>query len=173
MTKIFSVDAETDGLYGKVWAIGAVVLETDDDVSRELARFEGQINSDVVTDLWVRENIVGLFQLTQYLDRGRLLNAFWDFWMEHKKDAICLADFGAPVEAALFRACVELDPEQRTWEGPYPLHELGTALLCGGRDPDIDRRKFGGMPNLVQHDPVDDALAAAHCWHRLVICRQR
>ena len=102
--------------------------------------------------------------LPRYDSRDELLDAFWDFWMENKEDALCVADFGAPVEAGLFRACVELSPELRTWQGPYPMHELGTALLLAGFDPDINRRELARRPDLVQHDPVDDAIAAAICW---------
>ena len=130
--------------------------------------FDGMIDPAALTDPWVRENIVPVVDLPVYPNRVALLNAFWDFWMLHKKDAICLADFGAPVEAGLFRACVELDPQARTWEGPYPMHELGTALLLNGIDVDVNRREMAGRDDLVQHDPVDDAIAAALCWRKIV-----
>ena len=130
----------------------------------ELARFAGQIEGDRVKDPWVSENIVPVVDLPRFDIRIDLLNAFWDFWMANKANALCVADFGAPVEAGLLRACVGLDPGKRTWEGPYPMHELGTALLLSGNDPDLNRREFIDRPNLVQHDPVDDALTAGLCW---------
>lgn len=162
-TKLFSVDAETNGLYGKVWAIGAVVMDPDgqDDV------FAGMIDPAVVTDPWVRENIVPVVKLPVFDSYEDLLEGFWSFWLQHRDDSLCLSDFGAPVEAALFRACIERDLESRMWLGPYPMHELGTALLLAGQDPDVNRREFAGKPDLVQHDPVDDAIAAAYCWKRL------
>jgi hypothetical protein len=61
---------------------------------------------------------------------------------------------------------VEHDHEARMWLGPYPMHELGTALLLAGVDPDVNRRELAGRPDLVQHDPVDDAIAAALCWRK-------
>jgi hypothetical protein len=160
--KLFSVDAETDGLYGVVWAIGAVVV----DESGNDAVFAGQVNPDIVTDPWVRENIVPVVDLPRFTSRA-LLNEFWNFWMEHRDGALCLADFGAPVEAGLFRTCVEMDLKDRMWNGPYPMHELGTALLLKGYDPDINRRELAGRDDLVQHDPVDDAIAAALCWQKI------
>ena len=163
--KLFSFDAETDGLYGKAWAIGAVVL---DEQGVGSARFAGQLRPDVVSDPWVREHIVPVVDLPLHKTRENLLDRFWGFWMEHKDGATCLADFGAPVEAGLFRACVELDPPGRTWEGPYPMHELGTALLLNGIDVDVNRREMAGRDDLVQHDPVDDAIAAALCWRKIV-----
>lgn len=61
-----------------------------------------------------------------------------------------------------------MDLENRMWNGPYPMHELGTALLVTGHDPDINGRELAGRDDLVQHDPVDDAIAAALCWHKIV-----
>lgn len=160
--RIFSADAETDGLYGPVWAIGAHWMDGD-----SIATFKGQLNPAVVTDPWVREHVVPVVDLPRYGSRTDLLNAFWAFWMAHKKGADAVGDFDYPVETDLFRACVELDLSARQWEGPYPLHELATALLKAGHDPHVDRREFCGRLDLVPHDPVDDALASALCWRKV------
>jgi hypothetical protein len=160
--RIFSVDAESDGLYGPVWAIGAVVL----DGMETVAEFKGQIDPTTVTDEWVRANIVPVVDLPRHPSRDDLLDSFWAFWMEHREGILCVGDFGAPVEAALFRACVEVDLSGRMWNGPYPMHELGTALLLAGIDPDVNRREMAGVDGLVQHDPYDDALAAGLCWQK-------
>jgi hypothetical protein len=161
VTRVFSFDAETDGLYGAPWAVGACVLDAE---GRIAASFAGQLDAAVVTDSWVRENVVPVVDLPRYPDRSTLLDAFWSFWMEYRDDVLCVADFGAPVEAGLFRACVELDPAARMWNGPYPLHELGTALLVAGFDPDVDRREMSGRPDLAPHDPLADAVASGLCW---------
>jgi len=169
---VFSVDAETDGLYGHVWAIGAVVLDGAD----EVARFAGQLDPDDtrfppfrrgVTDPWVREHIVPVVDLPRFASHRLLIEAFWGFWMEHRESSIAVADFGAPVEAGLFRVCVAQDEQARMFQGPYPLHELGTALLLAGLDPDCDRRGMSGRLDLVPHDPVDDALASGLCWQMI------
>jgi hypothetical protein len=165
MTEIFSFDAETDGLYGPVWAIGAVVYDDADGVTDA---FSGQLDPGVVTDSWVRDHIVPVVHLPRYDHRDQLLDAFWAFWEKHRLYARCVADFGAPVEAGLFRACIERDLPGRQWSGPYPMHELGTALLLAGVDPDVNRREYARAPHLVPHDPVDDAVAAALCWNRAV-----
>lgn len=169
MARLFSFDAETDGLYGPVWAIGAVVYDLDDDGDGVVDSFAAQIDpGEFVTDQWVRDNIVPVVDLPCCGSREELLDAFWEFWLRYRNDARCLADFGAPVEAGLFRACVERDPVNRTWLGPYPMHELGTALLLAGEDVDVDRREYAEAPHLIQHDPVDDAVAAALCWRKAV-----
>jgi hypothetical protein len=166
VTMIFSFDAETDGLYGPVWAIGAVIIRPGGVIETV---FSGQLDPtpDVVTDPWVREHIVPVVKLPLYQSRSHLLDAFWAVWTQYREQVIAVADFGTPVEAGLFRACIDLDREARQWQGPYPLHELGTALLLNGVDVDVDRREFAGRGYLVQHDPVDDAKAAGLCWQKL------
>lgn len=159
--KIFSVDAESDGLYGEIWAIGACVYDTS---GPDIEGFAGQIDQKFVSDPWVLENIVPVVDLPRFETGLDLLNAFWDFWMAHRDSSLCVVDFGAPVEAFLFRCAVGINPAARTWHGPYPMHELGTALLLAGEDPDVNRREYIGRPDLVTHNPYDDALAAALCW---------
>jgi hypothetical protein len=163
LTTIFTVDAETDGLYGPVWAIGAHILGVSG-ISHKV--FKGQLNSDVVTDPWVRSNIVPVVDLPRYDSRADLLNAFWVFWDDEYPWREAVADVGAPVEAGLFRAAVELDRERREWSGPYPLHEVATRLADAGVDPKVDRREFSGRLDLTPHDPADDALASGLCWFK-------
>jgi hypothetical protein len=171
--KIFSFDAETDGLYGPVWAIGAVLMEGDGSDADLIWAGMVEPTEAVVSDPWVRENVVTYVLASQwrfhkFVSREDLLNSFWAFWMEHRDESLALADCGTPVEAGLFRACIELDLENRIWQGPKPLHELATALLLAGYDPwETDRRELSGRTDLVQHDPVDDAIAAALCWQNL------
>ena len=165
--KIFCFDAETDGLYGEVWAIGAVVLD-DDMVTHS---FGYRLDADVVTDPWVRRCVVPAVvgHIGTAESREQMLDGFWEFWTEHRDDALAVADFGAPVEAGLFRACVELDRENRQWLGPYPLHELGTALLAAGVDPDVDRRAFCSRPSdLPNHNPVGDSVTSGRCWWQVM-----
>src|SRR6266436_6666846 len=50
--KLFSFDAETDGLYGEVWAIGAVVF---DYIGHELDRFGGQLDPTDLKNKWMRD----------------------------------------------------------------------------------------------------------------------
>ncbi|KPM55660.1 hypothetical protein ACG83_10240 [Frankia sp. R43] len=171
MPLIFAVDAETNGLYGPVWAIGAVVLDPEAGAVRSV--FRGQISPGEVTDDWTRKHVVPVVDLPRYSSRAELLEAFWGFWEGHRGEerASAVADVGAPVEAGLFRACVERHPAARWDRGPYPLHELASALWMAGFDPDIDRRAFCGRADLTPHDPVDDATLAALCWARLARMR--
>jgi hypothetical protein len=165
---IFSVDAETDDLFGETWAIGVVVLDKD---GNQVDKFEGQVDPSDVRSAWVQEHSVPFCKLTPYPNRRALRDAFWEFWMFWRERAIAVADCGAPVEAGLFRACVEDDLEGRQWKHPFPLHDLGTLLHLCGYDPadvngDADRIKLAKLEGeeLHKHNPVDDAYASGLCW---------
>lgn len=156
--RIFSVDAESDGLYGDIWAIGAVVWQD----GKIVDTFARQVSYEP-EDEWVLKNIWPLLDLPKS-GKGKMREDFWAFWLKHKEGTICLSDFGAPVEAYLFRRCIGDDLAERKWQGPYPMHELGTALYLAGVDPDVDRIAFSGITDAVKHNPVDDARVSLACW---------
>ena len=157
---IFSVDAETNGLYGDVWAIGAVVLSPD---GKMVDSFSGQVENPVITDQWVLTNIVPYVSLPKYKSARELRDAFWSFWMKNKATCLAIADYAYPVESNLFRLCIN-DDVSRTWDGPYPLHEVATLLYAAGIDPNISREEFSGMYHLTKHNPLDDAYLSALTW---------
>lgn len=101
--------------------------------------------------------------LTPFESRREMRDAFWDFYMKYKDNALIIADFETPAESHFLHQCIEDDLENRQWEGPYPLHEVGTMLLAKGLDPDLNRIEFSGY-NGVQHNPVEDAIASALTW---------
>jgi hypothetical protein len=117
---------------------------------------------------FVQREIVPYVHLPEYKSSKDMLNAFWNFWMEHgggDNRATTVADFGAALEGTFFASAQALDLDKREYAGPYPLHELGTRLLDAGIDPDIDRIVFAGQgTDFTKHNPRDDALVAAHCW---------
>jgi hypothetical protein len=173
---IFCVDAETDGLWGDHFAIAAVVL---DDKGNKAAEFEGRVaDMSVVKDPWVRENIVPLCEkLTPYDSIRELRDAFWDFWMTWCERALPMDDCGSSVEAHLFRKCIEDEPVVRTWQGPFPLLDLGTLLYSCGINPravkegeEASRITLAGLADrgMNLHNPVDDAYASGLCWLKYV-----
>lgn len=168
MSKIFSLDAEVDGLYGPSFAIAATVREN----GAEIAKFEGRVPDSVVTDGWVKENVLpalGDMEVTHQSSK-ELEEAFWAFWKEHKDGSIVIAHCGSPVESGLFRRCVERDLESRQWDGPFPaIHDVATLLLALGEKPDsVDSyNESHGIVvpfNGVSHHPMYDSVAAAVAW---------
>lgn len=166
MTKIVSLDAESDGLYGASFAIGVTVRE--DGV--EIARFVGRCPY-VGTNEWVLANVVPTLagMPITHTTSVELEEAFWRFWMVHRDDSVVIAHMPHPVESGLFRRCVERGLEARLWNGPYPsVHDVATLLLILGEPADsVDAyvAKYGlAVPQGESHNPYYDAVVAALVW---------
>lgn len=170
MTKVFSVDAEVDGLYGRAFSI-AVTVRKD---GHEIAAFSGRIGDEHVTNEWVRGNVLpalGDMKVT-HSSSVELEEAFWSFWLSQKDGATVIAHCGSPVESGLFRRCAWRDLATRSFQGPFPLHELATLLLAAGEDPlsaDKYVKRYGlAVPfDGVAHHPMYDAVVAAVVWEHL------
>ncbi len=163
--RIFSLDAEVDGLYGPAFAIAVTVRED----GREVTRFEGRVPDSLVGNEWVRSNVLPALagMDVSHSSSEELEEAFWAFWQSQKANAVVIAHCGSPVESGLFRRCVERDVVSRSFEGPYPaLHDVATLLLTLGEDPAsvdkyIERHGLAVPFDGVAHHPMFDAAAAA------------
>lgn len=163
---IFSVDAESDGLHGPIFAIGVVVLDWKGNL---VDQFAGQAESELVTDKWVKDNVLPqLKDLRSYPTRKKLREEFWKFWLEYIDESLCLSDTGFPVEANLFRECIEDSPKIRRTQGPYPLYDLNTFFLAKDLEhKNMKRKDFLKRTDLKEHHPQDDALASALAFLKL------
>jgi hypothetical protein len=86
-------------------------------------------------------------------------NGFWRTWLEWKsRGAVLVADCAWPVEARFLAACVDDNLDARTWDGPYPLHELASFMVAAGMDP---MTTYDRLPDEPQHDPLGDARQSA------------
>lgn len=84
--KIISVDAETNGLWGNPFSIGAVVYQN----GKEIDRFVGRIPDNNVTNKWVQENVLPTLDFAvNYPDLDEMLRGFASFYIKHK-DATAL-----------------------------------------------------------------------------------
>lgn len=168
---IFGVDAETDGLYGPVWAIGAVVL---DQQGVETDHFCGQIDPSCVKDSWVIKHVVPVVHLPRYRSARELRDAFWTFWMSYRETCACVADTRHPVEFRLFRDLHDDDPVNRDRLDPVPIHEMCTAELFVRTALDLDGLMVPGLEHSVRHNPLHDArIAARTFYHALDLIRPR
>ena len=174
MNKTFSFDAEVNGLYGFAFAIAVVVRIC----GVEVARFEGRIPDSLVTDPWCIENVLPAIadMRINHMTSEELEEAFWAFWMEHKKNgATVIAHCGSPVESGLFRRCVERDLEARKWDGPYPaIHDVATPLLLLGERADsvdsyVEKHKLEIPFKGSSHHPLYDAIVAAEVWEHALL----
>lgn len=171
MKKVFSFDAETNGLWGQAFAIGALVY---DENGVEIARFVGRLPETEVNDEWVRANV--LPQLTAvpvtHTDYASLLADFAKFYLANKADADIVVHMGVPVESKLL-----IDMHSGgligDWDGPYPLCDVAGNLQQAGEDPtSVDGyvRKHGlEVPDFgTTHNPLYDSAVAAVAYRHLL-----
>ena len=167
--KIFSFDAETNGLWGKAFSIAAVLKDEDDNIKEFLGRcpIKEPINE------WVEKNVLPEMESIpeNYKDYESLLKAFIDFYMANKQDAVILVHMGLPVEARLF-----IDAHNMgilgDWDAPYPLvdcsalPEIGTSVDTYNANHGIEVKpeSFNGGT----HNPLYDSYAAMYAYEHVI-----
>jgi hypothetical protein len=171
--RIFAFDAESNGLWGTAFAIGAYVMSPD---GRELARFTARCPIDGPVDTWVAENVLPVLEDVQqtqdsYSDMAEAFYAFYMAW-GRREEADVIAHVAFPVETTLLRDMLRAGPG-REWHGPFPLLDVATALQVRGHDPRSvdDYNRAHGIDVTLDaspHHPLYDAAAAARCWRHLI-----
>lgn len=167
--KIFSFDAETNGLWGKAFSIAAIVYDNGVEVSRFIGRcpIEGEINS------WVAENVLPKMEdiSVSHDSYDELLKSFAEFYLANKADASIIVHMGVPVESSLLK-----DAHSRgyigDWDGPYPLIDVAGNLQQAGENPtSVDGyvSKFGlKVTEGNTHNPLYDSEVAAVVFQHLM-----
>lgn len=164
-TKILSFDAESNGLYGPAFAIGAFLYIDGMEVSRFIGRYRltGEINA------WVKENVLPQMEgiPENYSSYEELLRGFFAWRADHKDGATEIVHMGVPVEARLY-----LDAHRMgiigDWDGPYPLVDI-SAIPEIGTSVDSYNEAHGCAPDPASfaggtHNPLYDAAAAANAY---------
>lgn len=171
MKKLLSFDAETNGLWGQAFAIGALVY---DESGTEVTRFVGRLPDSAVTDEWVKENVlpkIGNIPVS-HQTYDALLASFAEFYLANKEGCDVIVHMGVPVESKLL-----IDMHTRgligDWDGPFPLLDVSGNLQQAGEDPtSVD--KYVQKHNLSvgefdggTHNPLYDSAAAAAAYQHL------
>lgn len=178
---IFSLDVECLGLYGPVFSVGVSIIDNSNNGDNHKCEVDNLFLRVDHTELiknntneyyyndhdvkWVDENVIPALGPINCNSLLELRNRFWQFYLEAKNkypNMIVISDCGSPCESGFFRTCIMDDAENRKWNGPYPLHELGTLLLMRGKDP---IGTYQRNPNeLPKHNPLCDARQSARLW---------
>ena len=171
----FVFDVESVGLHGDAFAVGWCVVDTR---GRELDSGFESISSTCARGSdsdrrWVADNVLPHLPnptisaspngepVKDESLRKHLRNRFWVEWMTWKKKGAKLwAECAWPVEARFLAACVDDEPKERKWEGPYPLHEIATVLDRAGMDPMKEYERTGNEN--PKHHPTADARQSAY-----------
>lgn len=159
MRRFFVFDVESVGLHGEGFAVGGgVFLENGANqwgfsLACPIAECKGDDNGRD----WVKEHVPVLGETHRSPKTMRF--SFWFMWLKAKNEgAIMAADCGWPVEARFLAQCVD-DDATRFWEGPYPMVEISSVLMCAGMDP---MTKYPRQPSeLPEHNPYADAVQSA------------
>lgn len=163
MKRYMVFDVESIGLHGEAWAVGWVVVDGDGvEVGRGMFVCPPYAAEGMPADReWVGENCPRL--TVNCSTPAEVRAAFWSAWLiERAQGSVLVADCAWPVEARFLAACVDVDPNGRRWNGPYPLHEVATARMLAGLDPlaTVDR-----LPNEEpKHNPLTDARQSARLF---------
>ncbi len=172
MNKIFSFDAETNGLWGQAFAIAAIVY---DENGMEMERFIGRCPISEAVDGWVKENVIpqiaGIRE--NYSSYEEMLAGFAEFYLANKNGSDIICHMGYIVETKVLRDMHELDLIG-DWDGPYPMFDVSGNLQQAGYDAtsvDAYAKKFGLQVEQFEggsHNPLYDSAIAAVVYRHLM-----
>ena len=173
--KKISLDAETNGLWGKAFAIAAIAY---DEKGEEVGRFIGRCPIEGEIDSFVKDNV--LPQMTfipeNFVSYDDMLAAFFKWREAYRKDGFGeLVHMGVPVEARLYmdaRAASLIGD----FDGPYPLVDI-SALPEIGTSVDGYNEKHQITPNPTEfiggpHNPLYDVAATYAAYKHWMRQRQ-
>lgn len=167
--RILSVDAETDGLWGQIFAVAAILYnESGEEIDKFIFRSNVEINNE-----WVKENVIPTLDNIPIMGRYEdMLKSFSDFYMKYR-DATTLWHMGHIVESNLFREMHRLGYIGE-WDAPYVPIEVSAYLEQVGESPDsVD--KYAKSHNIeimdygTTHNPLYDCEVAYKVYYDL--CR--
>lgn len=164
---VFCFDVESFGLYGIGYSVG-IAFWDEDGVERRKPTWTAYyavdrnvIPATLADRAWADANVPR--STPTHASLAAMRTAFWHALQYMKTlGADIVVDCGCPVEANFLTACVLDDPQTRTWEAPYPLHELATLLMLKGLDP---IGTYDRLPEeLPKHNPLCDAIQTGRLW---------
>ena len=167
--KYMFVDAETDGLYGRILSIAALVCDSK---GNEIETFDHycSVTEEDIEDPWVKEHVYPILKTgIEEKDEHSLLCSFWNFYKK-QSDCAIIGDVTYPVECRVFEKCVRMDLPGRAFEGPFPLMDLSSMLYAKGYDPLTERYDLVADKIMFnQHSAIDDVRMAKEIWKNLII----
>lgn len=155
-----SFDAETNGLWGEAFSIGAIVTNEKGEL---IDSFIGRCPINGEVDSFVKENVLPKLEGVEvnYSSYDEMLIDFIKFYMAYKQDKTVLVHMGLPVEAKIL-----LDAHKKgfigDWDAPYPLvdisaiPEIGTSPDSYNSDNGIEIPECEGET----HNPLYDSWSA-------------
>lgn len=167
---LFIIDAETDGLYGSFLSVAVLITDSNYNILRE--EYYGIENAKLqVQSEWVKANVIPILgEYEACANEQELLEKVWALWIAYQDQVYAIADVAYPVEMRLFQKCVDRCPEERNFQGPYPLLDLSSLLFAKGVDPLAERKTLlKTLKNMQQHNSLEDVRMTLEIYKKLVI----
>lgn len=162
MSKIISIDAETNGLWGEAFSISAV-MENNGQITELLLRcpIKGDVNP------WVASNVLPQMEFVEVNceDYDDMLKKFCDFYLANKEDAKIIVHVGLPVEARLF-----IDAHNKgyigDWDAPFPLIDISALPGIDASTDTYNKQNGIVLPNVKgeTHNPLYDCYSALYAY---------
>ncbi|MDR1980365.1 MAG: hypothetical protein LBQ39_01935 [Tannerellaceae bacterium] len=164
---LMSIDAETDGLWGKPFAIAAIVYDTR---GVEVEKIALRMPDESVSNSWVRKNVLPTLSgmCVNCESYENLISNFAAFYLSNKSNCEVICHMEYIVEAFLFREMHRMG-FIGDWDAPYPLFDISGNLQSAGEDPtsvDGYAKKHGLEISDYgsTHNPLYDCEVAAKCY---------
>lgn len=166
---IFSFDAETNGLWGKAFAV-AVIVYTPEGEEVERLSLRCPIEGGEVSP-WVAENVLPQMEAIEVThgSYSEMLKAFSEFWLKYKDVAVALVHMGHIVEAALIRDAHEMG-YLGDWDAPYlwndlcVIPEVGDSVDAYAKAHGIEVSDYAGGT----HNPLYDSEVTAKVYFHVM-----
>jgi len=169
--QLISLDVESNGLWGKPFAIGVAVYDLNGNLL-EKKIWKSPIKEKI--NEWVKDNV--LPALSNVKDTHQtyedMMRDFSKWWLDNKEDSQILWHMGHIVEVFLFRELYNLGFIGE-FDAPYTPFELAEILRLKGYEPDLVdeyiKAKDISLPYIEgsTHNPLYDAIAAAEVFFDL------
>ena len=158
------VDVESNGLWGQIFAVGAVRMTSG---GRVLETYRGRCHLDEVPGDWFTENRMEerLAHFPLVGSQEDLMEDFLDWKNDVQPGTRMFVDCGFPVDYRFFDL-IRLD---KSWHkySPYPLYDISSIIMAAGEDPIVERLEYAkelvGEKEGLAHDPVWDAEVSGLC----------
>lgn len=177
---ILTIDAETNGLWGRIFAIGAIAYGEN---GERISMFQGRTSMKEVDNPWVIENVLPHLQDIPVIEEEGsrepythkpLLKAFAEYYqnLREQYDVRVLWHMGHVVESHLFRCLVNMGYIGE-WDAPYVPIEVASFLEAAGYQPDsVDKyASEKGLEIKVDgstHHPLYDCEVAYRVYKHLI-----
>ena len=165
--KIFSLDAETNGLWGQAFSIGCVWTTENGEVKQFVGRcpIEGEV------DEWVSQNVLPKMEEIPITHSSykELLKSFMEVYMKEKEGADVIVHMGLPVEARLFMDAHNLSIIG-DWDAPYPLIDVSAYKEINDSVDNYNQKNGLKVPPCTggTHNPIYDSYAALLAYQHYI-----